>query len=1084
MQGRAPSWGEYQAQKQQAHTQPPPPPPPPPPPTISKAVNGPSGPHLAGAVSKASGMGRGVGKGGFDRTDSMGVMMPGMVQGGPSMMPPAPMGSMMPPPIMGGMMMPPPMVGPGGMMMPPPIMLDPATGLPILHPDGTPVLAMPPMSKGGPGVNYHAFSTNAGVGGGPFDTGVQRFSADKSSSYGGGPRNKGDHHRKGGGKDHRKGDDFFRRERDDRRERGREAFVGKERVARPDGGEQDGTGDLVPYLPSGQNQNGGTRGAGEGGTTGGAPADRHAAGGEEEEDDSGVKEEQLELFEDFQEREQAEEVLSNIETKIVQEEQRREEEFHAAEAERADHQAQDELIRKQALEAAKLDVVNNSSTGRAGLMEVEGGAAALVFPSVAEVGHGGGQQHRSAGSSGAFGPGGDKRTTPRVGAPFGEAELLAEGEGEKKAFTASKELTENELLHLQMLGPVSLATMTLVESTTAPIKNTSMKLSDVLGTTKPPGPEQGGGEEVEQAIEKIVATSSSAATDPAVLRAKADKKRLKEEKKKRKEQKRLRKAEKVRKDNEKPTKKLCADGAHNLPKGEIRVLSSTRMEAAAAEVPAAAPPKTAEDFQKSEEGVRKKEAEEEARAVEAEKALHFDEDFQMAMLHGCCDVDEYRKEHKTAEEVERQAAESRKTATTRAEARKKASAERQKGRKNVGTSKEVEQAVGAAAASSAARGRAGSSPKKAETLLPKEGDSPKSPQKNEQPGAGNQGASASAPNGVVVAPAAGSGRTAASPAQLGGDTTDEESEQSSSDDEAIPLVRKQPHSHPEQAFSNVDGDDLPDLTEGADTLGEAPAKKKRTDPLGSDWEIFRMGDKNFYHHRAMRLTQWEPPTFEQMKKSRKKKVSPLPVMKYKRAICKHVRRNKVTIICGETGCGKTTQVPQFLMDDLSIVPKGRYVIVTQPRKIAAITNSERIASERGHSIIGGEVGYQIRFHNKTDDITTRLVFCTTAVVLRRLFEDPALKRCACLIVDEVHERDIHSEFLLTTIRDKMMAGKRKDPRQDVDHDPRRDDDHTTFQALYRRCSHYCSNYLPRADAAPEAGPDVRHLRCGDLRPLF
>ncbi|CAD7960915.1 unnamed protein product [Amoebophrya sp. A25] len=211
------------------------------------------------------------------------------------------------------------------------------------------------------------------------------------------------------------------------------------------------------------------------------------------------------------------------------------------------------------------------------------------------------------------------------------------------------------------------------------------------------------------------------------------------------------------------------------------------------------------------------------------------------------------------------------------------------------------------------------------------------------------------------------------------------------------------------------GDETEAETEESDTEADDATL------LGEDWEIFWMGDRPFYHHRGMRVTQWEKPTLKQLKSGVKKKQEPLPVMKYREKITSHVRENRVTIICGETGCGKTTQVPQFLMDDPKIVPKGKYVIVTQPRKIAAITNSERIATERGHSVVGGEVGYQIRYHNKTDDITTRLVFCTTAVVLRRLFEDPALRRCAVLIIDEVHERDIHSEFLLTTIKDKLLA---------------------------------------------------------------
>lgn len=203
-------------------------------------------------------------------------------------------------------------------------------------------------------------------------------------------------------------------------------------------------------------------------------------------------------------------------------------------------------------------------------------------------------------------------------------------------------------------------------------------------------------------------------------------------------------------------------------------------------------------------------------------------------------------------------------------------------------------------------------------------------------------------------------------------------------------------------------------------------KKKEKSQVGDDWEIFKSGDRLYYHHRGLRITQWEKPSKAQLLlgQQKTKTLEPLPVMKYKEQIINHVKQNRVTIISGETGCGKTTQVPQFLVDDPEIVPKGKYIIVTQPRKIAAITNAERVCVERGLNYVGKEVGYQIRFHNKTTDYT-RLIFVTTAVVLRRLFEDPLLKRCAVLVVDEVHERDIHSEFLLTVIKEKIRTGEMK-----------------------------------------------------------
>mmetsp|Transcript_11266 Transcript_11266/g.35533 ORF Transcript_11266/g.35533 Transcript_11266/m.35533 type:complete len:1542 (-) Transcript_11266:15-4640(-) len=150
---------------------------------------------------------------------------------------------------------------------------------------------------------------------------------------------------------------------------------------------------------------------------------------------------------------------------------------------------------------------------------------------------------------------------------------------------------------------------------------------------------------------------------------------------------------------------------------------------------------------------------------------------------------------------------------------------------------------------------------------------------------------------------------------------------------------------------------------------------------------------------------------------------PLPAMAHREEILRAVRQNRVTILSGETGCGKTTQVPQFILDQNDLVPEGFSMIVTQPRRIACITIAERVAQERGESI-GQTVGYQIRFVNKTSP-STRLVFCTTAVLLRRLHSDPNFGKISVLCVDEVHERDVYTEFLLMAVRERLARGEMK-----------------------------------------------------------
>lgn len=147
----------------------------------------------------------------------------------------------------------------------------------------------------------------------------------------------------------------------------------------------------------------------------------------------------------------------------------------------------------------------------------------------------------------------------------------------------------------------------------------------------------------------------------------------------------------------------------------------------------------------------------------------------------------------------------------------------------------------------------------------------------------------------------------------------------------------------------------------------------------------------------------------------------LPARARREEILSAVFRDRVTVISGDTGCGKSSQVPQFLLDaGPELVEPGMAVVCTQPRRVAAITLAEYVASLRG-SEVGAEVGYQIRFHNVFCE-STRLLYCTTAVVLRRLHVEPGLDSVAVLVLDEVHERDMYTDHLLLLLRCAMMSG--------------------------------------------------------------
>ncbi|XP_061480215.1 3'-5' RNA helicase YTHDC2 isoform X1 [Rhineura floridana] len=145
----------------------------------------------------------------------------------------------------------------------------------------------------------------------------------------------------------------------------------------------------------------------------------------------------------------------------------------------------------------------------------------------------------------------------------------------------------------------------------------------------------------------------------------------------------------------------------------------------------------------------------------------------------------------------------------------------------------------------------------------------------------------------------------------------------------------------------------------------------------------------------------------------------LPVYEKQDEIVRIIKENKVILIVGETGSGKTTQIPQFLLDDCYKNGIPCRIFCTQPRRLAAIAVAERVAAERREKI-GQTIGYQIRLESRVSP-KTLLTFCTNGVLLRTLMAgDSALSTVTHVIVDEVHERDRFSDFLLTKLRDTLQ----------------------------------------------------------------
>ncbi|RVE56430.1 hypothetical protein OJAV_G00221220 [Oryzias javanicus] len=146
----------------------------------------------------------------------------------------------------------------------------------------------------------------------------------------------------------------------------------------------------------------------------------------------------------------------------------------------------------------------------------------------------------------------------------------------------------------------------------------------------------------------------------------------------------------------------------------------------------------------------------------------------------------------------------------------------------------------------------------------------------------------------------------------------------------------------------------------------------------------------------------------------------LPAWQERDNILEVLNRSQVLVVSGMTGCGKTTQIPQFILDASLNGPAEQVanVLCTQPRRISAITVAQRVAQERAESL-GNSVGYQIRLETVKSS-ATRLLYCTTGVLLRRLEGDAELKGVTHVIVDEVHERTEESDFLLLVLKDLII----------------------------------------------------------------
>ncbi|XP_053729844.1 probable ATP-dependent RNA helicase DHX40 [Synchiropus splendidus] len=143
----------------------------------------------------------------------------------------------------------------------------------------------------------------------------------------------------------------------------------------------------------------------------------------------------------------------------------------------------------------------------------------------------------------------------------------------------------------------------------------------------------------------------------------------------------------------------------------------------------------------------------------------------------------------------------------------------------------------------------------------------------------------------------------------------------------------------------------------------------------------------------------------------------LPISQHKSRLVQAVRDNAFLLVTGETGSGKTTQLPQYL-HRAGFCKDGK-IGITQPRRVAAITVAQRVAQEMDYTL-GREVGYQVRF----DDCTTQdtaVKYMTDGCLLREVLADPSLSQYSVIILDEVHERSLNTDILLGLMK-KVFCG--------------------------------------------------------------
>ena len=207
---------------------------------------------------------------------------------------------------------------------------------------------------------------------------------------------------------------------------------------------------------------------------------------------------------------------------------------------------------------------------------------------------------------------------------------------------------------------------------------------------------------------------------------------------------------------------------------------------------------------------------------------------------------------------------------------------------------------------------------------------------------------------------------------------------------------------------------------------KAEKKTKEADEEGSG-PVFTGDDKESVDYRKsagfaehMETMSSEAVSHFALSKTLKEQREFLPIFKVRNYLMNVIRDNQIIVIVGQTGSGKTTQLTQYMHEEG--YSKVGMIGCTQPRRVAAMSVAKRV-SEEMKCALGGKVGYAIRFEDVTGRDTV-IKYMTDGVLLRESLTDPELDQYSCIIMDEAHERSLHTDILFGIL--KHVAMRRSD----------------------------------------------------------